>query len=61
MAIVTIIAAIIAAVLLLSELLCGLWIRKNNDESGKKFHLKLGIAATISGLITSLLTIILAS
>ena len=61
MDIITIIAASLTALLLLCQLMCGMWIRKGTDAAGKKFHTRLGVANVITGLITSVLAIILAA
>lgn len=49
MKIISIITAVVAALLLLSTLICGLWIRSNRitDLSSLDFHMKIGIASLI--------------
>lgn len=55
----TIIMASLTMLLLLCQLLCGLWMKsKGTDEAGKRFHTKLGIANVLTGLVTSVLAII---
>ncbi len=61
MNVITIIMASLTALLLLCQLMCGMWIRKGTDAAGKKFHTSLGIANVITGLATAVLAIILAS
>ena len=61
MSVVTIIAAALTALLLLCQLMCGMWIRKGTDAAGKRFHTRLGIANTVSGLATAVLAIIAAA
>lgn len=59
---VTIISASLTALLLFFQLICGSWIRrKGADESGRKFHARLGIANVTAGLITCVLAIIIAA
>jgi hypothetical protein len=59
---VTIILASLTAFLLLCQLMCGSWLRrKGADESGKRFHARLGIANVIAGPITCVLAIITAA
>ena len=58
---VTIIVASLTALLLLCQLMCGMWLRKGTDDAGKRFHTRLGIANVISGLITAVLAIIIAA
>lgn len=58
MKVATIILAALSALLLLCDLLCGLWMRsKGSDDAGKRFHTRLGIAVVISGLATAALAI----
>lgn len=61
MNVITIIMASVTVLLLLCQLMCGMWIRKGTDAAGKKFHTRLGIANVITGLATAVLAIILAS
>jgi hypothetical protein len=59
MNIATIIMASLTILLLLCQLMCGLWIKaKGADEAGKKFHATLGIWNVLTGLVTSVLAII---
>lgn len=59
MNIVTIIMASLTMLLLLCQLICGLWIKsKGADEGNKKFHTRLGIWNVLTGLVTSVLAII---
>lgn len=50
----TIISAIITVLLLLSTMICGLWLRANNisDPSSFDFHINCGIAAVVFSVIT---------
>lgn len=50
----TLISAIITALLMLSTMICGLWIKANNiaEKSSIDFHMSCGIAATIFCLVT---------
>lgn len=57
-----IIIASIAALLMLFQLICGLWIKSRGaDEAGKRYHIKQGIFTIVSGLLTSVLAIIVAA
>lgn len=59
MNIVTIIMASLTMLLLLCQLICGLWIKsKGADEGSKKFHARLGNWNVLTGLVTSVLAII---
>lgn len=61
MKLLSIITAVITALLLLSSLLCGLWIKSHNHTSDKaalSFHMKLGIISVSFGLISVILLII---
>ena len=57
---ISIITAVVTGLLLLSTLICGLWIKSqnmiNNAES-LAFHTKIGIASVVFGLITVILLI----
>jgi fumarate reductase subunit D len=55
----SLITAIITGLLLLSTLICGLWIRANKvtDASSLNFHMNIGIASVIFGLVTVILLI----
>jgi hypothetical protein len=57
-----IIIAIITGLLLLSTLVCGLWIRANKvtEVSSMSFHTNIGIASVIFGIITVIALIIFA-
>ena len=61
MKIATLISAIITALLMLSTMMCGLWIRANNitDPSSFDFHVNCGIAAVIFSLITLVMVIVM--
>lgn len=50
----TIISAIITVLLLLSTMICGLWLRANNisDPSSFDFHVNCGIGAVVFSVIT---------
>jgi len=59
MQVITIIVAALSALLLLCQLMCGMWIRsKGTDDAGRRFHTRLGIAVVISGLATAVLAIV---
>ncbi len=61
MEVVTIVVASLSMLLLLCQLICGLWLRsKGADEGGKRFHSRLGIANVLVGIITAVLAIIMA-
>ncbi len=50
--------AVLTIILLLSLLICGMWIGANGtDAEGIAFHRTLGITAAICGLVTSVLAI----
>ena len=59
----SIITASITGLLLLSNLMCGLWIKagKATDVSSVSFHANLGIATVVFGVLSLVLLIILAS
>ncbi|WP_099205907.1 hypothetical protein [Scatolibacter rhodanostii] len=50
----TIISAIITVLLLLSTMVCGLWIRANqiSDLSSLDFHMYTGISAVLFSILT---------
>jgi hypothetical protein len=52
--------AVLSALMLLSTLLCGMWIRthKITEVSSLDFHMKLGSATVIFALATAVLLII---
>lgn len=56
------IIAIITGLLLFSTLVCGLWIRANKvtEMSSLNFHMNIGIASVIFGIITVIALIIFA-
>jgi uncharacterized BrkB/YihY/UPF0761 family membrane protein len=57
MKILTLISAIITTLLLLTTMICGLWLRANGiDDSGSiSFHMNSGIASVIFCFITLIL------
>jgi ABC-type Na+ efflux pump permease subunit len=57
----TLISAIITALLMLSTMICGLWIRANNitDPSSFNFHVNCGIAAVVFSLVTLVMVIVM--
>lgn len=58
MKIISILTGIITVLLLLSTLLCGLWIKShnlNNNTESLVFHTKIGVATVIFGLISTIL------
>ncbi|MHB9134544.1 MAG: hypothetical protein ACYDBB_26015 [Armatimonadota bacterium] len=62
MKILSILIAVITGLLLSSTAICGLWIKANKvtDASSITFHMNIGIATLISGLIAVVLLIVLA-
>ncbi|WP_342757534.1 hypothetical protein [Kineothrix sedimenti] len=56
----TIISAVITVLLLLSTMICGLWLRANNisDPGSFDFHVNCGIAAVVFSVITLCLAIV---
>lgn len=61
MKIATLISAIITALLLLTTMICGLWIRANGitDPSSFDFHINCGIASMVFSLVTMMMVIIM--
>lgn len=57
MKILSIIFAAITGLLLLSTMICGLWIRSNKvtEISSLNFHMNIGIASVVFGCITLIL------
>ena len=55
----TIISAVMTVLLLMSTIICGLWLRANNisDPASFEFHMNCGIAAGIFSVITMSLAI----
>jgi ABC-type Na+ efflux pump permease subunit len=51
--------AIVTGLLLLSTLICGLWIKANKvtEASSLNFHMNIGIASVIFGIATVILLI----
>ncbi len=60
MKIATIISAAITVLLLLSTMICGLWLRANNISASGSFgfHVNCGVAAVVFSVITLCLAII---
>lgn len=60
MKILIVIVAVTALLLLLSTLICGLWIKEKGltDVSSLKFHMQIGIAAVISSVIAIILLLV---
>lgn len=61
MKIVSLIVGILTMLLLLSTLICGLWINAKgltNDSSSLAFHMKIGTASVIFGVISVILLIV---
>lgn len=61
MKVISLITGIITILLLLSTLICGLWIKSHNlinDAGSLAFHMKIGTASVIFGSISALLLII---
>lgn len=50
----TMISAVMTVLLLLSTMICGLWLRANSirDSSSFEFHINCGIAAVVFSVIT---------
>lgn len=59
MKVVTLASSIITTLLLLTTMICGLWIRANNvtDTGSLNFHVNSGIASVIFCLVTMILII----
>lgn len=57
----TLISAILTALLLLSAVICGLWMRANNiaDAGSIDFHIACGVASVVFFMITMMLLIAL--
>ena len=57
---ISIIVAVITILLLLSTLICGLWIKSKGltDPSSLNFHMQIGIASVIFGLISATLLLV---
>lgn len=57
MRIATFLSAIITALLLLTTMICGLWLKSNNitDSGSLAFHMNSGIAAVVFSFITLIL------
>ncbi|AET69304.1 hypothetical protein Desor_3850 [Desulfosporosinus orientis DSM 765] len=57
MKVVTMISSIITFLLLLSTMICGLWLKANNatDPSSFSFHMNCGIASVVFCFITIVL------
>lgn len=55
---------ILTVMLLLSTLICGLWIQSQNlvnNAGALAFHMKIGVVSVISGVIAAVLLIIQAA
>jgi uncharacterized BrkB/YihY/UPF0761 family membrane protein len=61
MRIATLISTIITGILMLSTMICGLWIKSNNitDASSLEFHIICGIASVIFCFISITLLVVL--
>ncbi len=61
MKIVFVVISVITGFLLLSTMICGLWIKANNikDASSLNFHMNIGIASVIFGVVSVVTGIIL--
>ena len=57
---VTIVSAVITVLLLMSTMICGLWLRANNisDPGSFDFHVNCGIAAFVFSIITLCLALV---
>jgi len=57
----TLVSAIITVLVVVSTMICGLWIKANNvtDPSSLGFHRTIGIASVVCYVITAILVIIL--
>jgi cytochrome b561 len=59
MRVLTIVMAWVTMLLLIFELICGLWIKSHGaDASAAGFHMTLGILAVVSGITTSVLALV---
>ena len=58
---ITLLSAILTVLVVLSTMICGLWIRANNvtDLGSLNFHRTIGIASVICCTITAIMVIIL--
>lgn len=56
----TLISAIITTLLMMTTMICGLWMKANNisDAGSLSFHINCGIASVVFSFITMLLLII---
>ena len=55
-----IILAVISALLIVSTVICGLWIKNSGeaDESSIKFHLQIGLTTLLFTLVTLTLSVV---
>ncbi|KAJ49637.1 fumarate reductase subunit D [Clostridium tetanomorphum] len=61
MKVISLITGIVTILLLLSTLICGLWIKSHdlvNNIDSLAFHMRIGIASVIFGLFSTILLII---
>jgi len=63
MKLLVVILGVITCLTVLSNLICGLWIRANNvvEISSHNFHMYLGIVSVVLSVVTSIAVIILAT
>lgn len=56
-------SAVVTALLLLTTMVCGLWIRSNDvtDAGSLDFHVASGIASVASSLVTLILVVALSA
>ena len=61
MKIATLLSAVITTLLVLTTMICGLWIRANSitDPSSFDFHIGAGIASVVFSVITTVLVVVL--
>lgn len=62
MKIISILSACLTSLLMISTLICGLWIKSNKitETSSINFHTSIGIASVVFGLISIILLIVVA-
>lgn len=61
MKIISMISGTLTILLLLSTLICGLWIKANNltnNSDSLAFHMKIGMASVLFGLLSAILLIV---
>ena len=61
MKIAALVSAVVTVLVVVSTMICGLWIRANNvtDPGSLDFHRTIGIASVVCCVITAILVIVL--